>query len=145
MQLQHLLTRVQEVIPMKSKAYRGTPVNRVQASQLGAGREGQAMTVGVDVGKYQMVAVARWPDGDFERPWNVANPEEIPTLVALLGQVQARHPVTIALEPSGTYGDALRQALGDAGLEVRRVSPKAAQDYAEAFDGVPSQHDHKDA
>jgi transposase len=30
-------------------------------------------------------------------------------------------------------------------LKVRRVSPKAAKDYAEIFDGVPSQHDGKDA
>jgi transposase len=130
---------------MKSKAYRGTAVNRVEANQLGGGRHGHALTVGIDVGKYQLVAVARWPDGDFERPWNVANPEQIPTLVSLLGQLQARHAVTVALEPSGTYGDALRQALGDAGIAVRRVSPKAAHDYAEVFDGVPSQHDHKDA
>jgi transposase len=130
---------------MKSKAYRGTAVNRVEASRIGPGREGQAVTVGIDVGKYQLSAVVRWPDGDFERPWAVANPEQIPALVALLGQLATRHAVAVALEPSGTYGDALRQALGDAGLPVRRVSPKAAHDYAEVFDGVPSQHDHKDA
>jgi transposase len=130
---------------MKSKAYRGTAVNRTEASRIGLGREGQAVTVGIDVGKYQLTVVARWPDGDFERPWDVANPAQLPTLVALLGQLASRHPMTVALEPSGTYGDALRQALGDAGIEVRRVSPKAAHDYAEVFDGVPSQHDHKDA
>ena len=33
----------------------------------------------------------------------------------------------------------------DAGIAVVRVSPKAAHDYAEVFDGVPSQHDGKDA
>jgi transposase len=49
------------------------------------------------------------------------------------------------MESSGTYGDALRQALADAGIELRRVSGKAAHDYAEVFDGVPSQPDGKDA
>ena len=49
------------------------------------------------------------------------------------------------MESSGTYGDALRRALGDNGIEVQRVSGKAAHDYAEVFDGVPSQHDGKDA
>jgi transposase len=39
----------------------------------------------------------------------------------------------------------LRQALHDAGVVVHRVSPKVAHDYAEVFDGVPSQHDGKDA
>lgn len=130
---------------MKSKAYRATVVNRVEARQVGSGRDGQALMVGIDVGKYQLTAVARWPDGEFERPWDVSNPEQIPVLVTLLKQLRQRHSVTVALEPSGTYGDALRQALGDADVEVRRVSPKAAHDYAEVFDGVPSQHDHKDA
>src|SRR5262249_44637166 len=114
---------------MKSKAYRGTAVNRVDASQIGAGRKGQAALVGVDVGKYRLTAVLRWPDGAFERPWTIANPEQSATLVALLGQLGQRHPLTVALEPSGTYGDALRQAVGDAGLPVYRVSPKAAHDY----------------
>jgi transposase len=65
--------------------------------------------------------------------------------VERLRQLRAERGLRVALEPSGTYGDALRQALTDAGLEVRRVSPKAAHDYAEVFDGVPSQHDGKDA
>lgn len=49
------------------------------------------------------------------------------------------------MEPTGTYGDVLRQALSDVGLPLERVSAKAAHDYAEIFDGVPSQHDGKDA
>ena len=53
--------------------------------------------------------------------------------------------MVVALEPTGTYGDAVRQALTDAGLTVHRVSGKAVHDYAEVFDGVPSQHDGKDA
>jgi transposase len=39
----------------------------------------------------------------------------------------------------------LRARLDQAGLEVHRVGGKAAHDYAEVFDGVPSQHDGKDA
>ncbi len=53
--------------------------------------------------------------------------------------------LTIAMESTGTYGDALRQAVTDAKLTVHRVSGKAVHDYAEIFDGVPSQHDGKDA
>jgi transposase len=49
------------------------------------------------------------------------------------------------MESTGTYGDALRQALSDADIAVHRVGAKAAHDYAEIFDGVPSQHDGKDA
>ncbi len=49
------------------------------------------------------------------------------------------------MESSGTYGDVLRQALADNGIEIQRIGGKAAHDYAEVFDGVPSQHDGKDA
>src|SRR5215471_9831859 len=84
-------------------------------------------------------------DGRFERPWRIKNPWEIATLVALVRQVKADRRLVVAMESSGTYGDSLRQALGDNGIEVQRVNGKAAHDYAEVFDGVPSQHDGKDA
>jgi transposase len=110
-----------------------------------AGRDGQELVVGVDVGKYKLLSVCRWPDRSFDRPWCVENPLEIPTFIGLLTQLRQGRRLVVALEPSGTYGDALRQALYDAGIPVQRISPKAAHDYAEIFDGVPSQHDGKDA
>ena len=103
------------------------------------------VTLGVDVGKFDVLVVCRWADGRFERPWRIKNPREIATLVALVRQVKADRELVVAMESSGTYGDALRQALGDNGIEVQRVNGKAAHDYAEVFDGVPSQHDGKDA
>jgi len=109
------------------------------------GRAGQEVVVGMDIGKFEIMAVARWPDRSFARPWRVANPSDVPVLIGLLKELaQGRH-LQLAMEPSGTYGDALRQALSDAGFALQRVSPKAAHDYAEIFDGVPSQHDGKDA
>jgi transposase len=130
---------------MKRKAYRATAVNRVSEAELAQGREGQALVVGMDQGKFEHLAVARWPDGQFERPWRVASPEQVPELIVLLRRLGQGRRLTVALEPSGTYGDPLRQALSDASIAVVRVSPKAAHDYAEVFDGVPSQHDGKDA
>jgi len=35
--------------------------------------------------------------------------------------------------------------LSESGIRVQRVSGKAVSDYHEIFDGVPSQHDGKDA
>jgi transposase len=129
----------------KSKAYRASAVNGVDLARLRQGREGQGLTLGLDIGKYRILAVVRWADGQFERPWLVNNPEQVPVLASLLRRLSADHAVAVALEPSGTYGDPARQALTDAGLRLLRVSPKAAHDYAEVFDGVPSQHDGKDA
>lgn len=130
---------------MRSRAYGSVAVNQVEIAKLVQSRPGQEAVVGMDIGKYRLMAVCRWPDGGFERPWRVANPLEIPVLVRQLGQLGQGRQLRVALEPSGTYGDALRQALHDAGIAVQRISPKAAHDYAEVFDGVPSQHDGKDA
>ena len=130
---------------MSKRAYRATRVNDVNWDQLAQGKDGLDIALGVDVGKYSLWAVCRWADGRFERPWRVQNPGEIPTLLTLLKRVSAGRKSVVAMESSGTYGDALRQALADNQIEVRRVGGKAAHDYAEVFDGVPSQHDGKDA
>jgi transposase len=130
---------------MSKKAYAATRVNHVAVAKVLEGRDGLAVTVGIDVGKYELLAVCRWADGRFLRPWRARNPGDLAALVALLEQLRAGRRLVVALEPSGTYGDALRQALADRGLEVQRVGTKAAHDYAEVFDGVPSQHDGKDA
>ena len=111
---------------MTSKTYRGLAVHRVEAGRIGLDRKGQALTLGVDVGKYRLVVVGRWPDATFEKPWKVAKPEPLPDLMALLGQLQQQgHSLTIALEPSGTYGAALRQALADADLPAHAHQPQS--------------------
>jgi transposase len=130
---------------MRRKAYRGVPVNEVDAVPLATQRPAQELVAGIDVGKRELRVVLRWPDGQYERPWRVANPADLAALVERLRVLAQGRPLRVGLEPSGTYGDALRQALHDAGLRVERISPKAAHDYAEVFDGVPSQHDGKDA
>jgi transposase len=130
---------------MRSRAYAAVVVNRVELAQVLAERAGQDVVVGIDVGKRWLLVVLRWSNGAVARPWRVANPCELPVLVGLLQQLAAGRSLRVALESSGTYGDALRQALGDAGLAVVRVSSKASHDYAEIYDGVPSQHDGKDA
>src|SRR5262245_26437903 len=130
---------------MSSRAYRATRVNDVNWEQIARGKEGLGITLGVDVGKFDVLVVCRWDDGRFERPWRVKNPQEIATLVLLAKRLQRDRKLVIAMESSGTYGDALRQALGDNKIEVQRIGGKAAHDFAEIFDGVPSQHDGKDA
>ncbi len=126
-------------------AYGGTSVKDVNLARLIQGREGVAVTVGLDVGKHKVFAVCRWADGRFERPWKIDNPGQIRGLLTLLRELSRERKLVVAMESSGTYGDALRQALADAGMQLERVSGKAAHDYAEVFDGVPSQHDGKDA
>src|SRR6266851_3767000 len=120
---------------MKKKAYSSVAVNDVQLAKLLAGREDAAVDVGCDIGKHNVLVMLRWGEADLEKPWRVRHPSEL---------TRGRR-LRIGMEPTGTYGDPLRQLLADAGLRVQRVGTKAAHDYAEVFDGVPSQHDGKDA
>jgi transposase len=129
----------------KSKAYRSTEVKNVDLESVVAKIPAGPVWVGVDVGKKHFFMVVRFSDGSFERPWKVKNPSEIEFVVALLVRLSKHQRLTVALEPTGTYGDPLRAELALAGLPVARVSGKAAKDHAETFDGVPSQHDGKDA
>jgi hypothetical protein len=71
---------------MGSKAYRATRVNEVSWEQIARGKEGLGVTVGIDVGKFDLSVICRWADGRFERPWRVKNPWEIPTLVGVLNR-----------------------------------------------------------
>lgn len=130
---------------MNSKAYSSRNVNLIQLNSFLKDRRGADLWVGVDVGKQQMQVVLNWAVNDFERPWAVNNPSQVRLLVEHLKQLCIGRKLIVAMEPSGTYGDVLRQACTDARIAVHRVSPKAAHDYAEVFDGVPSQHDGKDA
>lgn len=130
---------------MKREAYRAVDVKQVFVESLVADKAGVAAVVGLDVAKSDFLATVRWLDGRFERPWRAKSPEEIPDMLHRLQRLADGRSLTIAMESTGTYGDALRQALTDAKLTVHRVSGKAVHDYAEIFDGVPSQHDGKDA
>jgi transposase len=130
---------------MKSKAYRAVDVNRIEPERWREGRDEVEVHAGLDVGKEFILCVLRWGRDDFDRPWRVRNPQDLARLAELLVEVAHGRRLVVAMEPTGTYGDALRQTLERAGLTVQRVSPKQASDYAEVFDGVPSQHDGKDA
>jgi transposase len=108
------------------------------------------VVMGVDVAKHELVLMMRcgdsqFGDAQFIGPYRAMNPGQIGQVVELARRLSLDSAATVALEPSGTYGDALRQALSDARIAVQRVQSKRSHDYAEVFDGVPSQHDGKDA
>lgn len=129
----------------KRKAYRATNVNNVRIEEIMRTAAGRRVMVGMDVGKYEVLGVLRWTDGEFERPWKVKNPSEIGFLAEQLRSLAGSCTLKVAMEPTGTYGDPLRAQLHQRGIELVRVGGKAAHDFAEIFDGVPSQHDGKDA
>ena len=135
---------------MKSKkTYRRVAVKKVcvdalieQAVLFG----GPQTTVGLDIAKKEIVVVVRWESDQFEQPWSVKNCSEVGELLELLKRLRLTcDGLRVGMESTGTYGDIVRRQLTLEGFDVQRVSGKAVSDYAEIFDGVPSQHDGKDA
>jgi transposase len=129
----------------KSKPYSAIRVKDVQLAPILAEHAGKDLWVGIDVAKEFLLVALCWGQGRFGRPWRVSNPGELGLLVESLKQLNCGRRLVVALEPTGTYGDPLRWALQQAQLQVHRVECKASHDYAEIFDGAPSQHDAKDA
>lgn len=128
------------------KSYRRLAVKDVCLDRLLDRALGSVCDVGLDIAKKEIVVVIRWGTDDFERPWSVSNPGEIELLISILCRLRdVSSGLRVGLESTGTYGEAIRFAATQARLEVRRVSGKGVRDYKEIFDGVPSQHDGKDA
>jgi transposase len=130
---------------MRKRAYRSTAVKFINVSEVVSRLSEGPVALGLDIGKAAILAVVRDATGHFERPWKIRNPHEIQEFVMRAKQLSQERPLVIAMEPTGTYGDPLRQALTDADLVIHRVGGKASSDYKEIFDGVPSAHDGKDA
>ncbi len=130
---------------MTRRVYRTVDVKKVSVAKVLESLAEGAVQAGVDIAKEELLTVLRDSRGKFSKAWKTRQPGELRELVALLVEVARHRPLVVAMESTGTYGDAFRQALADAGVAVQRVSGKAVKDYAEIFDGVPSNHDGKDA
>ncbi|NOU27606.1 MAG: IS110 family transposase [Polyangiaceae bacterium] len=110
----------------------------------------QLLTVGcivaVDVAKTKFVAAIATAAGQAVRLVRFEHPRQ--TLL-FLGLIEAlckeKLEPRVVMEPTGTYGDALRYQCHQRGVAVHMVSPKHTHDIAEVIDGVPSMHDPKAA
>ncbi len=128
---------------MKKRSYRAVGFQQIDLEQLEQ-RLAARTVVGIDIAKKVMyatlmdeseeeiLAVLKWD--------HLAESRRVVSWFAGLAQVNE-----VAMEPSGTYGDALRFCLEAAGLDVFRVSPKMVKDAREIYDGVASSHDAKSA
>jgi transposase len=129
---------------MKKRPYRAQQVNSVDAVEIHQRLGGQRLVVGVDVAKVDFVATLMTERGENMATIKWKHPTETGAFVQLLREVSAGR-LEVALEPTGTYGDALMSLLRKQGAEVFLVSAKRAHDAAEVYDGVPSFHDAKSA
>ncbi len=133
---------------MKTKrTYQTSRVQQVQVAELlpllVAG-----CIIALDVAKQKFVVALATVAGEVVKLFRFDHPTETQEFLRLVQAIHTRleeGKVTAAMEPTGTYGDAIRLQLTRAGVPVRMVSPKRTHDMQEVFDGVRSLHDPKSA
>jgi len=130
---------------MKKRRYKATNVKRVNWERISAQTQGQRIIFGTDVAKEDFFAVLMKADQSVIETLKWVHPQQSRELVEhLLDDLKCSH-LEVVMEPSGTYGDALRGYLSERGVSVYQISPKRVHDVAEVYDGVPSLHDAKAA
>ncbi len=97
---------------MSRRAYRAVLVKNAEVADVRSRLSDGKLWVGVDVGKAEAFAVIRDSKGAFERPWKVKLPGEIRELVSRLESLGSGDEITVVMESTGTYGEALRQVGG---------------------------------
>jgi transposase len=130
----------------KKRPYRAVHLSGFEWDGICERLKSRHVVVGVDVAQEAMVAAVMDDEEVVVKTVRWSHPIETDEFLAFVERLdEAADNVTVAMEPSGVYGDALRWQLHRAGFEVFRVSPKKSHDMSEIYDGVPSSHDGKSA
>jgi transposase len=131
----------------KKIQYRSMDVEQVSTGMVREKLAGETrLVVGIDVAKRNFVAALCDGAGETQVRIRFEHPRQTGRFVDLMqGLRDGGCTVEVAMEPTGTYGDALRYQLSARAVPVYRVTNKHVADAAEVFDGSPSKHDGKDA
>jgi transposase len=97
----------------------------------------------IDIAKEKQYALLTNDDNSVSELFWWNHPEQTPRLLDELHELAC--PITVVMESTGTYGDALRYQFRQIGCDIYQVSAKRVSDAREVFDGVPSLHDAKAA
>lgn len=106
------------------RAYKRDKVNSVDVNAVYArGEQVKSAVIGLDIAKEEIVACLRWGMDSYERPWSVSNPSEINVLTEILISLRSKGiELKVAMESTGTYGDAVRLVSTKNQFQVYRVS-----------------------
>ena len=128
---------------MKKHNYRAKKVNDINWPQLREQFAGQALVFAVDVAKEQQFALLSNTElsESVLIQWNQL--QQTAGLINELKQLNAL--ITVVMESTSTYGDAMRYQFRQAGFTIHQASAKRVHDANEIYDGVPSLHDAKAA
>jgi transposase len=131
----------------RKHTYQAVPIQQVRVSEL-LGLVMAGCIVALDVAKTKWLVAVATAAGEVVKLFRFEHPVETTAFLKVVTELRggvAGGKVDVVMEPTGTYGDAVRYQLVNAGARVFAVSPKRTHDSKEIFDGVPSLHDAKSA
>lgn len=132
---------------MKKHRYRSVKVEEVRVAELLPLLSGGCI-VALDVAKEKFVAALATADGEAVSLFRFDHPRETLAFLSVVEALQqglGKDKVKAAMEPTGTYGDAVRYQLVQRAVPVHMIAPKRTYDVQALFDGVSSLHDPKSA
>ena len=130
---------------MSRGRYHAADFKTVNWEEIAEQTVGQRIVFAIDIAKDDFVGTLMKMDRTPIKTLKWTHPRQTGKLVTHLLKTFDLVLFEVVMEPSGTYGDALRGLFVKAGVRVFRISPKRVHDAAELYDGVPSMHDAKAA
>jgi len=126
--------------------YRAISVKSVNVEKL-ASSLGERAVIGIDVAKEKQYASLFDPDTkEVAQTVHWEHPADTREFYGLCAKLVAQGiQLEVAMEASGTYGDALRVGLLNRGMPVFQVAGSRVSSARSIQDGVPSLHDAKSA
>ena len=129
---------------MKKHIYRATDVKKMKWDSIVETTQNKELVLAIDVAKEVQFAMLMDKENEVYASIKWKHPQETGLLLEGLEQLSFSE-LNVAMEPTGVYGDTLRQQLKQAGYTTFQISGKRVSDATEVYDGVPSQHDAKSA
>ncbi len=130
---------------MSKVKYKPINVNQLNWELMEKKFQNIDVTFGIDVAKNGFVGQLTNQDQTMTQLVKWTHPQDTLAFIEHLHKDLGAARLTVIMEPTGTYGDAMRWQFVKRGISVYQVSPKHVHDQAETFDGVPSSHDAKAA
>ena len=124
---------------MKGKlSYAATDVDQLDVPAL-VQRVEVGVIVAIDVAKTKLVAAIATDAGEVLKLVRFEHPRQTAAFLGVLQALQQaeRKPVVV-MEPTGTYGDALRYQCHGLGLPVHMMPPKHSHDLPRCSTGFPA-------
>lgn len=132
----------------KKRTYHAAPVEQLRLEEVLPLLISAGCVIALDVAKEKFVVALATLAGEVIKLFRFRHPTETRGFLEVVASLKSQVAVgqlKIAMEPTGTYGDAIRHHLVETGVPVWMVSPKRTYDSQALFDNVQSLHDPKSA